>query len=238
MGSVPQSLLQIKMQTSPINIGKRWTHAEESLLLSESTSGVPIAQIALSHGRKVGGIRSRLLRIACVYMSEGKTLSEASRLTGLRVQAISAHKQTSEKTDSACAVPPAVSYKMQFTKTFSRADLQAIPAKRRLEAIQGYVENYQIYQSVYNAAAAGKTSYLHVIPKTGSMGSCYPPPYIVTPDDIVEGLRAKFPDCDVVHSEEWVDVRPGVREHRKGILIDWSPTPLSAQYHPPSTIKI
>jgi hypothetical protein len=44
----------------------------------------------------------------------------------------------------------------------------------------------------------------------------------VTPADILEGLKAKFPGCDVELHEEWVDVRPGVREHRSGIRIDWS----------------
>lgn len=128
-----------------------------------------------------------------------------------------------------------ISYKMQFQRTISRADLQAIPAKRRLEAIQTYIENYQIYQAVCNAAATGKTSYLYAILANSSPAVIRPGGgYEVTPDDIVEGLRVKFPGCDVVHSEEWVDVRPGVREHRKGILIDWSPTPLSV----PSTIKI
>jgi hypothetical protein len=113
--------------------------------------------------------------------------------------------------------------KLTFKQTVSRADLQAVPAKRRLEAIQGYVENYQIYQSVYNAAATGKTSYLHVIPTDRStMGRTYPPAYEVTPDDIVEGFRVKFPDCKVDFSEEWVDVRRGVREQRNGIKIDWS----------------
>jgi hypothetical protein len=128
---------------------------------------------------------------------------------------------------------------MQFPQTISRTELQAVPVKRRLEAIRNYIENNNIYQAVYNAAATGKTSHLYIIPANSS-GTVIRPgaAYEVTPDDLVEGLRAKFPGCDVVHSEEWVDVRPGVREHRKGILIDWSPIPLSAQYHPPSIIKI
>ena len=110
---------------------------------------------------------------------------------------------------------------MNFSVTMSRADLQAIPAKRRLEAIRYYVDN-TFQQPIQNAAAAGKTSYLCVIPSNRGMAKSYPPAYEVTPDDIIEGLRAKFPGCDVRHLEEWVDVSPGLREHRKGILIDWS----------------
>lgn len=112
------------------------------------------------------------------------------------------------------------SFKMQFNQIISRAELQAVPAKRRLEAIRNFIENHQIYSAVYNAAAAGNTSYLYGIPVYRSNGG--PLAYEVTPDDLVEGLRVKFPDCKVEFSEEWVDVRPGVREHRKGIKIDWS----------------
>lgn len=111
---------------------------------------------------------------------------------------------------------------MNFSSTFSRADLQAIPAKRRLDAIRLYVDNC-VDQSVRLAAALGKTSYLFVIPPvTTSQHRTHPPAYVVTPDDIVEGLKSKFPGCGVEFSEEWVETRPGVREHHSGILIDWS----------------
>ncbi len=110
---------------------------------------------------------------------------------------------------------------MNFSTTFSRTDLQAIPAKRRLDAIRSYID-HNITQNVQMAATLGKTSYLFVVPANRSNGGSYPPPYIVTPEDIVEGLKAKFPGCDIEFSEEWVDVRPGVREHRSGIKIDWS----------------
>lgn len=109
---------------------------------------------------------------------------------------------------------------MQFPTTHSRAELQAIPAKRRLEAIQRYVDR-NIVQNVQTAAAAGDTSYMFVVPKA-ERPNCYPPPYVVTPDDILEGLKAKFPGCDIEFTEEWVETRPGVRVHRSGIRIDWS----------------
>jgi hypothetical protein len=111
--------------------------------------------------------------------------------------------------------------KMQFPTTFSRSDLQAIPAKRRLEAIRSYIDHH-VGLNVQHAAAAYKTNYLFVIPKVASMGKSYPPAYEVTPYDIVEGLKAKYPGCDVEFSEEWIETRPGVREHRSGIRIDWS----------------
>jgi hypothetical protein len=110
---------------------------------------------------------------------------------------------------------------MQFSTTFSRADLQAIPAKRRLDAIRSYIDHH-VDQNVRLAATLGKTNYLYVIVKPYSPGKSHPPAYEVTPDDIVEGLKSKFPGCDIEFSEEWVETRPGVREHRSGIRIDWS----------------
>ena len=110
---------------------------------------------------------------------------------------------------------------MNFTTTFSRSQLQAIPAKRRLDAIRAYVDTH-LGTVVHTAAAAGKTSYLFVVPKVRARVTTTPPPYQLTADDLLEGIQAKFPDCDVDFDEEWVDVRPGVREHHSGIKIDWS----------------
>ncbi len=110
---------------------------------------------------------------------------------------------------------------MNFTTTFSRSQLQAIPATRRLEAITAYVDRH-LGSVVQTAAAAGKTSYLFVVPKNPGQSATTPPAYELTPDDLVEGIQAKFPECDVDFHEEWVDVCPGIREHRAGIKIDWS----------------
>lgn len=41
-------------------------------------------------------------------------------------------------------------------------------------------------------------------------------------EELLAGLREKFPDCDVSFQEDWVETRQGVRELKKGILIDWS----------------
>jgi hypothetical protein len=108
---------------------------------------------------------------------------------------------------------------MQFSATFSRADLQAIPAKRRLDAIRRYIDHH-LGQNVQSAAALGQTSYLFVIPPPERMRHAHE--YLVTPDDMIDGLKAKFPGCDLEFSEEWVETRPGVRVHRSGIRIEWS----------------
>ena len=109
---------------------------------------------------------------------------------------------------------------MEFVNTLSRAQLHDLPAKRRRQAIVNYCD--QLYGPVYQAASEGKTSYLHTL-NTRETGIRYSPTqYIPTPEDILEGLKLKFPDCAISLFDDWVDVRPGVRERRGGILIDWS----------------
>lgn len=130
--------------------------------------------------------------------------------------------KTDWRADRIRAVPSSLhTDTMQFSFTLSRDDLRAIPEKRRLDAIRQYIED-AIVQPVRQAAAAGKTSYLYVPPKACSRACGYPAPYEVTIADIIEGASAKFPGCKVGFSDEWVDVRPGVREHREGVLVDWS----------------
>jgi hypothetical protein len=109
---------------------------------------------------------------------------------------------------------------MQFANTLSRAQLQDLPAKRRRQAIVAYCD--QLHGAVNEAATLGKTSYLHTPNTRGGSMQCHPPPYIPTPEDIVEGLKLKFPDCAITLFNDWVDVRPGIREQRSGYLIDWS----------------
>jgi len=40
--------------------------------------------------------------------------------------------------------------------------------------------------------------------------------------ELLAALGEKFPDCGVSFQEDWVETRQGVRELKKGILIDWS----------------
>ena len=41
-------------------------------------------------------------------------------------------------------------------------------------------------------------------------------------DELLAALKEKFPDCGVSFQEDWVETRQGVKELKKGILIDWS----------------
>jgi len=40
--------------------------------------------------------------------------------------------------------------------------------------------------------------------------------------ELLAGLKEKFPDCAVSFQEDWMETRQGVKELKKGILIDWS----------------
>ncbi len=103
-----------------------------------------------------------------------------------------------------------------FAYTYSAEHLQSLPAKQRREAVRYAVDN--LYQPVLTAATAGKTSCLV---KVGDYLKRIAPA-IITIDELLEGFRDKFPGCKVEYTDTWEDVRPGVREQRSGILIDWS----------------
>ncbi len=40
-------------------------------------------------------------------------------------------------------------------------------------------------------------------------------------EEIVEGFRRKFPDCDVNVSQDWFEVRKGTRELQTRITVSW-----------------
>jgi hypothetical protein len=54
-------------------------------------------------------------------------------------------------------------------------------------------------------------------------GRAYPAtPLPCVSDELLAALKEKFPDCSVSFQEDWVETRQGVKELKKGILIDWS----------------
>jgi hypothetical protein len=112
---------------------------------------------------------------------------------------------------------------MSSSTPVSRAELQAIPAKRRSDAIRAYTD--VLARKVSDAAITGTSYFVSPLPGPAPVQpSCYPPPpYHVTGADLLEGLKAKYPDCCVMFYEKPVPTnRPGVTEQHMGILIDWS----------------
>jgi nicotinic acid mononucleotide adenylyltransferase len=110
---------------------------------------------------------------------------------------------------------------MSSSSPISRAELQAIPVKRRLDAIQRYITQH-VSQQVHLAAFTD-TSYFVPLPKVDQVHKQNPQYYQVTGADLLEGLKAKYPDCTIMFYEKPVPTsRPGVTEQHMGILIDWS----------------
>ena len=72
----------------PSNLGQKWTDEEESLLLEEVHNNIDIEKISLSHGRTIGGIRSRLRVISYKMYSNGVPMEEIVRQTKLDVGCI------------------------------------------------------------------------------------------------------------------------------------------------------
>ena len=131
------------------------------------------------------------------------------------------------KTDSVSPTLDILQTKMDlgFAYTYSAEHLQGLPDKHRRDAIRSAVDS--LSGPVLTAATAGKAFHLVNVSRLlsdqkSNRNGTYPPPYILTIDDLLEGFRNKFPGCKVDYTETWEDVRPGVREQRSGILIDWT----------------
>lgn len=116
--------------------------------------------------------------------------------------------------------------KMSVGNTYSREQLQGLQAEHKREQLFQFIE-YHISNRVITAAKEGKTEFfwrgLH--PVDNGKGALTPanqasPWY--TNDELIKALLEKFPGTSVGYQETWEEVRPGVKEQRKGILINWS----------------
>ncbi len=84
----------------PSNLGKLWTNDEERLLFVELNENIDIEQIAQSHNRTVGGIRSRCHYIAYKMYLDNVSMEEIIEKTKLdkkSIQKIIDRKQSNNK---------------------------------------------------------------------------------------------------------------------------------------------
>lgn len=81
--SIPRIPFQKAREAYPerINIGKKWSHVEEEILLKRISEGKTIEEIATEFKRTNGGIRARLIEHACNLIIRGKTIDEAAQVT-------------------------------------------------------------------------------------------------------------------------------------------------------------
>ena len=107
--------------------------------------------------------------------------------------------------------------------TYSRADLQQMQTKYRKDNLIQYIE-YNVTNNVCSCAREGKTQYfwMNPISKNHLGGVAHPAHYPFTNEELIGVLKEKFPDTRVEYQETWVETRPGVKEQKKGFLIDWS----------------
>jgi len=107
--------------------------------------------------------------------------------------------------------------------TYSRKDLQEMKEKFRKQNLINFIE-HSVVNSVCGSAREGKTQYFwtNPVPRHHIGGVAHPAQLPFTIEELIGALKEKFPDTTVEAKEEWIETRPGVKEHKNGILIDWS----------------
>lgn len=107
---------------------------------------------------------------------------------------------------------------------FSREMLRSLPEQNRQMAINILINN-QYHESIVSAANSGSLTcildlepYLHRVSQQNPQSLDYVP----TIEDIVEGLKQKYPGCFITYTEGWAETSPGVKHFRKRVLVDWS----------------
>jgi hypothetical protein len=111
---------------------------------------------------------------------------------------------------------------MNFTHTMSREELRNLPTTNLKNLVKNIVES-TVRKSVIDTAGQGQTSYLWTRKERDYRVSLQNQSILEIPDAMfIEAIQERFPGTTVEAREEWVETRPGVKEHKKGILIDWS----------------
>lgn len=112
---------------------------------------------------------------------------------------------------------------MSFIQTFTREKLQGLAVEYRKQMLYTQIDN-GVANAVLQAAREGKTQYFWNQPGQTHkfQAGCHKAPLAFTTEEYVAALEEKFEGAHVEYQETWEEVRPGVKEQRKGILIDWS----------------
>jgi len=219
------------MSTKPIRNGERWSKAEEAEILANIKTGLTIQAIADRKQRTPGGIRSRLTRIACSLVLSNVPLSEASTRTSIGVVHIRApHERKMDSTAAQVQPPQPPKMEFKFDTTFNRQKLQGHAEEmRKAEEEQKQVNMRQQVKQVVTNTIAPRVLEAARTNATFYLFEDQLQRYAVTTDDLLRGLREKFPECTVTLAEEWVDQigrgnLRGVQTRilKSGIKIDWS----------------
>jgi hypothetical protein len=186
-----------------------WTASEEATLLQEIKTPTTLQDIAVRHNRTVGAITSRLHYIISRSILADKACPIGDIKTFLKRKA---HSEAQKPLT------------MDFKETFTREKLQGLAEERRLQQLAVFIDR-EAANGVLSNAIQGKTSFLYERSQTNPLGSWSSP---LTDEELIAGLKVKFPGSQISAVEEWVDEplkRPGApltRVLKKGIKIDWS----------------
>ena len=110
-------------------------------------------------------------------------------------------------------------------KQYTAEYLNSLPALKRAEEIGKFVD--WIVHRIVNAAEHGYTAfrYEESVYQGHFLKGRALTPFDLNPTmlELAIVFQTRFPDSRIDIQDDWVDVRPGVREQKRGILIDWTP---------------
>jgi hypothetical protein len=108
-------------------------------------------------------------------------------------------------------------------QTYNRSYLRALPNRMRKEALERITQRY-VNQIIENAQDGKTSTFINLENKPSFVAYKELRPYESPPtnDEVRETLLEKFPDCTITYEEKWIDISPGKRELKKGLVVDWS----------------
>lgn len=110
---------------------------------------------------------------------------------------------------------------MSFMYTYSREQLQGLYAQYRKETLFSIIDQ-NLCNGVLEAAKKEKKEFFWTNRPTDSRGLVSYPVVGYSNEELIAALLEKFPGTHVEYQETWIETRPGVKEQKKGIFIDWS----------------
>jgi hypothetical protein len=193
-----------------MNTMTSWTSSEEATLLAEIKTIPSLYEIARKHGRTPNAIQMRLHRIVsrCVLSGTACPLDEIRAFLNKKPQ---------------CETQLPISLK--FAETFDRKKLQGLAEEHRRKELVAFIER-NITNHLLSSATLGGRSFFYERPPADLLRRQNQ--YCPTDDELVDGLKAKFPGSEVTVTEEWVDEplrragAPHTRVLKKGIKICWA----------------
>ncbi len=105
--------------------------------------------------------------------------------------------------------------------TFSREYLQTLHKNYKLQILKNIL--LDVYRrEIEPIAKNGGTCYEFVNFITKGNTGLYHSKCVPTVEEFTQGFQTMFPGCKVEYFETWEETKPGIRQQKRYILIDWS----------------